>query len=103
MDRLTLLSSVTYVLLLLLLLCCYYAVRKITTALRYRIFVLVIGFASIALLTWTLVDNKIMDYQDANIGLGLVFFLIWAITIVVFSLSIILLFISAKKNKARLN
>ena len=94
MDRLSLLSSLTYLFLLVAFICCYYAVQKVTKALRYRVIVSVIGIISAALLTWALVNDKVMDYQDANIGLGLIFFLIWTITAIAFLFSTIMIIIN---------
>ncbi|MGE7603510.1 potassium transporter Kef [Peribacillus sp. NPDC097675] len=101
MDNLTLESFFTYLLLLISLICSYYVIRKVTTALRYRMIVLVIGIVSLTLLTWGLVDNKIMDYQDANIGLGLIFYLTWTVIVVAFLVSIIISFYISRKGKGK--
>lgn len=69
MDKIVWLSALTYFLLIALLIFSYYISKGLS-----RMIVSFIGIAALVLLTWTLIDNKIMDYQDANIGLGLVFF-----------------------------
>lgn len=90
MDRLIFSPSITYLLLLVSLICSYYVIRKATTALCYRVIVLVVGIVTAALLTWAIVNDMIMDYQDANIGLGLIFFFTWGVTAAGFLLSIIM-------------
>ena len=84
MDRIIWLSALTYCLLIASLIFSYYVSKG-----RYRTIVIVIGIGSLAILTWALINNKIMDYQDANIGLGLVFILIWIITSIAFLFSVI--------------
>ena len=84
MDRIIWLSALTYFLLIASLIFSYYVSKG-----RYRTIVIVIGIGSLAILTWALINNMIMDYQDANIGLGLVFMLIWIITIIAFLFSVI--------------
>ena len=84
MDRIIWLSALTYFLLIASLIFSYYVSKG-----RYRTIVIVIGIGSLAILTWALINNKIMDYQDANIGLGLIFMLIWIITSVAFLFSVI--------------
>ena len=82
MDRIIWLSALTYFLLIASLIFSYY-VSKV----RYR--TIVIGIGALTIITWALLNNKIMDYQDANIGLGLIFMLIWIITIITFLFSVI--------------
>ena len=86
MDRIIWLSALTYCLLIASLIFSYYVSKG-----RYRtiVIVIVIGIGSLVILTWALINNMIMDYQDANIGLGLVFILIWIITSIAFLFSVI--------------
>lgn len=79
MDKIVWISALTYVVLIALLIVIYYVSKGLS-----RMIVSLIGIAALALLTWTLIDNKIMDYQDANIGLGLVFYFVWIVTIFLF-------------------
>lgn len=91
MDKIVWLSALTYFLLIALLIFSYYISKGLS-----RMIVSFIGIAALVLLTWTLIDNKIMDYQDANIGLGLVFFLVWIITFFMFLFALIMLFQSKR-------
>ncbi|MER2046651.1 MAG: potassium transporter Kef [Solibacillus sp.] len=91
MDKIIWLSALTYFLLIALLIFSYYISKGLS-----RMIVSFIGIAALVLLTWTLIDNKIMDYQDANIGLGLVFFLVWIITFFMFLFALIMLFRSKR-------
>lgn len=103
MDSLIWKSFFTYLLLLISFIFSYYVIQKQTTALRYRVIVLVIGIACGTLLTWALVDNKITDYPDANIGLGLIFLLTHAVTLVAFLFSFIMIisFYIRRKGKKK--
>ena len=83
-DKIIWLSALTYFLLIASLIFSYYVSKG-----RYRTIVIVIGIGSLVILTWALINNMIMDYQDANIGLGLVFILIWIITSIAFLFSVI--------------
>ncbi|WP_342574192.1 potassium transporter Kef [Solibacillus sp. FSL K6-1781] len=93
MDKIVWLSALTYFLLIALLIFSYYISKGLS-----RMIVSFIGIAALVLLTWTLIDNKIMDYQDANIGLGLVFFLVWIIAIFMFLFALIMLFRSKRQG-----
>lgn len=93
MDRLVWLSALTYFLLVASFIFSYYVSKG-----RSRMTVIVIGIGALALLTWALINNAVMDYQDANIGLGLVFFLIWIITFFAFLFAIIMFFRSKKES-----
>ena len=91
MDRLVWLSALTYFLLVASFIFSYYVSKG-----RFRMAVIVIGAGALALLTWVLIDNAVMDYQDANIGLGLVLYLIWIITFFSFLFAIFTFFFSKK-------
>ena len=93
MDKIVWLSALTYFLLIALLIFSYYISKGLS-----RMIVSFVGIAALVLLTWTLIDNKIMDYQDANIGLGLVFFLVWIITFFMFLFALIMLFRSKRQG-----
>ena len=89
MDRLALYASLTYLLLLISFIFMYYAyaIHKRTKSSRY-IFIGVF-IACVTPLAVTLVNHSIMDYVDADIGLGITFMLTWAITGLVFLFSLI--------------
>lgn len=93
MDKIVWISALTYVVLIALLIVIYYVSKGLS-----RMIVSLIGIAALALLTWTLIDNKIMDYQDANIGLGLVFYFVWIVTIFLFLFALIMSFRSKRKR-----
>ncbi|MER1989328.1 MAG: potassium transporter Kef [Solibacillus isronensis] len=93
MDKIVWISALTYVVLIALLIVIYYVSKGLS-----RMIVSLIGIAALALLTWTLIDNKIMDYQDANIGLGLVFYFVWIVTIFLFLVALIMSFRSKRKR-----
>ncbi|MEK5078273.1 potassium transporter Kef [Solibacillus sp. FSL W7-1436] len=84
MDKIVWISALTYVVLIALLIVIFYVSKGLS-----RMIMSLIGITALALLTWVLIDNKIMDYQDANIGLGLVFYLVWIISIFLFLFALI--------------
>jgi len=89
MGRLALYASLSYLLLLISFICMYYAyaIPKRTKFARYIFIGIIIACGTP--LAVALVNHSIMDYVDANIGLGLSFMLTWAITGLVFLLSLI--------------
>lgn len=93
MDKIVWISALTYVVLIALLIYIYYVSKGLS-----RIIISLIGIAALALLTWTLIDNKIMDYQDANIGLGLVFYFVWIVTFFLFLFALIMTFRSKRER-----
>lgn len=93
MDRIVWLSGLTYFLLVASFVFSYYVSKG-----RSRMAVIVIGAGALALLTWVLIDNAVMDYQDANIGLGLVFYAVWIITFFAFCYAIFTFFRSKKES-----
>lgn len=96
MDRLTLQASLSFVLLAAAYLCLYYALRKRTTFARYSIAVLFV--ASGAPLGIMLVLDSQREQMDANIGLGMSFLLTWAVTGLVFLLSLIVGIVRARRK-----
>lgn len=93
MDRIVWLSVLTYFLLAASFIFSYYVSKG-----RSRITVIVIGVGAFALLTWSLIDNAVMNYQDANIGLGIVFYAVWIITFFAFCFALIKFFLSKKES-----
>ena len=93
MDKIIWLSALTYFLLIASFIFSYYVTKGLE-----RTIVIVIGIGSLTILTWALINDAIMDYQDANIGLGLVFFLIWIITSIAFLFSIVTYFLTKRES-----
>ncbi|MER2154485.1 MAG: potassium transporter Kef [Solibacillus sp.] len=93
MDKIVWISALTFVVLIALLIYIYYVSKGLS-----RMIMSLIGIAALALLTWTLIDNKIMDYQDANIGLGLVFYFVWIVTFFLFLFALIMTFRSKRER-----
>ncbi|MGF7050768.1 uncharacterized BrkB/YihY/UPF0761 family membrane protein [Paenibacillus sp. DS2015] len=88
MDRLALYASLSYLLLLISFICMYYVIHKRTKSTRYIVLALLIACGTP--LTVALINHNVVDYVDANIGLGLSFMLTWFITGLVFLLSLII-------------
>ncbi|MER2029023.1 MAG: potassium transporter Kef [Solibacillus sp.] len=93
MDKIVWISALTFVVLIALLIYIYYVSKGLS-----RMIMSLIGIAALALLTWTLIDDKIMDYQDANIGLGLVFYFVWIVTFFLFLFALIMTFRSKRER-----
>lgn len=88
MDRLTIQASLSFFLLAAAYVCLYYTLRKRTTFARYSITVLFV--ASGAPLAVMLALDSQREQLDANIGLGMSFLLTWAVTGLVFLISLVL-------------
>ncbi|MER2119403.1 MAG: potassium transporter Kef [Solibacillus sp.] len=93
MDKIVWISALTFVVLIALLIYISYVSKGLS-----RMIMSLIGIAALALLTWTLIDDKIMDYQDANIGLGLVFYFVWIVTFFLFLFALIMTFRSKRER-----
>ncbi|UQZ35127.1 hypothetical protein C2I18_17295 [Paenibacillus sp. PK3_47] len=96
MDRLTLQASLSFVLLIAAYLCLYYVIGKRTRFSRYSITVLFVASGTPLAIMLALDSQR--EQMDANIGLGMSFLLTWAITGLIFLLSLILGFIRLKRR-----
>ena len=58
----------------------------------------VIGFSVIVfgILTWSVVDDIVMNYVDANIGIGLIHFGVWIVTAFYFILAAFFAFLKRR-------
>ncbi|KUP20539.1 hypothetical protein [Paenibacillus sp. DMB5] len=97
MDRLIQQASLSFVLLILSYLSMYYALPKRTSFARYSVLVLLL--ASGAPLAILLVQESLREAADANIGLGMAFLLTWAITGLVFLVSLVFWILRLRKRK----
>lgn len=97
MDRLAWEAAWTLLLLIIAYISLYSAIHKRTPFARYSVLVLLV--ASGAPLAVMLVLENARKANDANIGLGMAFLLTWAITALIFLLTLVLWIIRLRKKR----